>query len=956
MKQFKLPKVIKRKAGHSKNRDVRNDKEHKMAEALNQGGMANTSNNVKQPSPSEARKLHENMEQPCAKALKGQMEFGYRKRSHSMEQVPYEDMDQQWSKEVTDTLNTNHSKSNEPEQEPSESQEPGEGMAEPCGQMTGASNKKSRNKMPNLRRIARMPSLSECDQLHEDIRAQLAEVDRLCDNKSERSSARIEHSGDQSPGRASTKSNEVEEQTNGDSSQGNLYCDDDGSNGYEREECADDYVYGGYHPVSIGDVFASRYHVIKKLGWGHFSTVWLCYDCRMKRYCAVKVIKSALEYTETACDEIKLFSAIDKYESHKYRCKLVGFYDHFHITGPNGTHTCLVFEVLGDNLLSVIERTAYKGLPLCNIKQIARQILTGLYFLHNKCRIIHTDLKPENVLLVANDVTIRAQVSQAIDKYLKVHEERQRTGHIPPRANEGVASPDRSKKTKSAKRRMRARTKKVISFFKSHRRLLRMQGIQDLLRLSERGLLSPLMASKAVTDKLPFLPFGFDGLKILNDDEVATVQNLAPVEQVGDVPATHPNVERDNNNNNNNDDEEFLDSECNNVDMLLKNPAYFMRYVMYKVVQSDEKERSTQHRRRFSQSSGRGHNKKKSSCRSRSASQVSHLTESCGLPISEPSLSKLNPKDPATEECEVMVKIADLGNSCWFDHHYNDDIQTREYRALEVILGAGYTETADIWSVACLLWELGTGTYLFDTHSKRGKYNLDEAHIARIVETCGIVPNDLVKKGIYSSNFFRSTGQLCHIPILKTRKLSTVLVNEHGWSHSDAKAFVAFLTPMLNTNPQLRASARKALGHPFCKQLCPRYCAHKKNNSSNSNSNSNNNSNSNSNSNRSNRSNSSTNISSNSSFNSYTNSNSDSDSVRDKDSSSDKDSNSGEDSKHHKDNNSDKDSNTNSNSNCNRDSSRDKDSNSNSDKIHGWIGLDRIGSVISRLELDELAQ
>lgn len=45
----------------------------------------------------------------------------------------------------------------------------------------------------------------------------------------------------------------------------------------EQEDPAD-YVKGGYHPVRIGDVYNGRYHVIRKLGWGHFSTVWLCWD------------------------------------------------------------------------------------------------------------------------------------------------------------------------------------------------------------------------------------------------------------------------------------------------------------------------------------------------------------------------------------------------------------------------------------------------------------------------------------------------------------------------------------------------------------------------------------------------------------------------------------------------------------------------------------------------------
>jgi len=43
-------------------------------------------------------------------------------------------------------------------------------------------------------------------------------------------------------------------------------------------DLAVDYDEGGYLPVTIGDVFHERYIVIRKLGWGHFSTVWLARD------------------------------------------------------------------------------------------------------------------------------------------------------------------------------------------------------------------------------------------------------------------------------------------------------------------------------------------------------------------------------------------------------------------------------------------------------------------------------------------------------------------------------------------------------------------------------------------------------------------------------------------------------------------------------------------------------
>ncbi len=57
----------------------------------------------------------------------------------------------------------------------------------------------------------------------------------------------------------------------------------------EEEEDEEDYVKGGYHPVKLGDEFevdkdregqTKRYRVMRKLGWGHFSTVWLGKDMK----------------------------------------------------------------------------------------------------------------------------------------------------------------------------------------------------------------------------------------------------------------------------------------------------------------------------------------------------------------------------------------------------------------------------------------------------------------------------------------------------------------------------------------------------------------------------------------------------------------------------------------------------------------------------------------------------
>jgi len=60
---------------------------------------------------------------------------------------------------------------------------------------------------------------------------------------------------------------------------------------------------------------------------------------------------------------------------------------------------CMVFETLGENLLWLVKKNDYHGIPLDVVKIIAYQLLVGLDFLHSVCGIIHTDIKPENCFL-----------------------------------------------------------------------------------------------------------------------------------------------------------------------------------------------------------------------------------------------------------------------------------------------------------------------------------------------------------------------------------------------------------------------------------------------------------------------------------------------------------------------------------------------------------------------------
>ena len=97
------------------------------------------------------------------------------------------------------------------------------------------------------------------------------------------------------------------------------------------------------------------------------------------------------------------------------RSRVVRLLDHFEHSGPNGRHVCMVFEMLGANLLSVIRKSDYRGLPIDAVRNVTKQICMGLDFLHRRCSIIHTDLKPENVLLKAPRQPKASSLSRAAD-------------------------------------------------------------------------------------------------------------------------------------------------------------------------------------------------------------------------------------------------------------------------------------------------------------------------------------------------------------------------------------------------------------------------------------------------------------------------------------------------------------------------------------------------------------
>jgi len=123
--------------------------------------------------------------------------------------------------------------------------------------------------------------------------------------------------------------------------------------------------------------------------------VWLAKDLKHGVHVAMKIQKSASHYSEAAYDEVEILDVIAnntnnpewvKSVMHYYKdepekladgigsqhCHTVQLLNSFMFYGPNGKHFVMVFEIQGVNLLEVMKRYDYKGVPIPIVRKIAK--------------------------------------------------------------------------------------------------------------------------------------------------------------------------------------------------------------------------------------------------------------------------------------------------------------------------------------------------------------------------------------------------------------------------------------------------------------------------------------------------------------------------------------------------------------------------------------------------------
>ena len=522
---------------------------------------------------------------------------------------------------------------------------------------------------------------------------------------------------------------------------------------------------------------------MQKLGWGNYSTTWMALDTKYKNYVAIKIQKSAQQNINNAYDEVEILSEIEKHikdekwikslnkywEKEPGKLKKGNIKDHTQILhllnsfiyhGQNGKHFCLVFEIMGMTLADIIKKFNYKGIPLSYVKIITKQILIGLDYLHRFCGIIHTELKPENIWICLTKKQIdEINESGKYEQSIFTSNKKEKIKDADDANNSSLAQCIIENKLISKKKKK----KKKKKIFKPKIKIY--EDINILKKFQEINL-----------KENDFINYNININQILERPKVLSVPKKI-FHYFEDSKDFDTQLEREY--------ESILIDYSKSIKKYLSEKKkisqdyeYRLKYILTsKILQTkfDEKK------------------------------QMDYIN----------SLQKDLFKLFLDIDSNIRIKISNFSNACYLNHHFSREIQTRQYRAPEIILGINYNETVDIWSLGCIVFELITGDCLFEPRQKNNSFSKDDDHLAQFIELLGKIPKNFALSGTESKRFFTKDGKLCRINTLHKRLLKDALIKKYHMKKKEAEKLNDFLLPMFEFCPEKRASAKQMLAHPW---------------------------------------------------------------------------------------------------------------------------------------------
>ncbi|KAG8812585.1 serine/threonine protein kinase, CMGC group [Serendipita sp. 399] len=536
--------------------------------------------------------------------------------------------------------------------------------------------------------------------------------------------------------------------------------------------------------------------------------------------------------------------------------------DHFFVPAKQrnsrSEHACLVFEILGPNLLTFLEahiksvsdaeeerirmrengiedESAWKGalpgpaggLPIPLVKEFAKQMLAGVAYLHDFCRTIHTDLKPENIAIVVPDINrvIRRDLSITTPSSSLIETSQESSRPRPLHHDERSYNPPLAPVPSPS-------NAQVVQIYESQPiptpiyRFMTPRSSMDDEDDSNIGIASAGNSLGALTGSSGPAGSYRTGLiapSISNTSSLISSVELAQLSS-GSSNGSKPSEAQ----------EASISSPNGSGAKVV--PIPIDPKSSRDVITASPSAASpsspiiatlTSFSKRFSSSFGSISFSAWPFARSPSTRGVISAFRPS---LDQPAIDSANPdilnvptrsREPKPKVLpDLNIKIVDFGNAQPFSECYYGRIQTRQYRAPEVIIGRrDWDRKVDVWSVACIIFELVTNDFLFDP--PEDSTNRDRDHIYRILEVVNPEHYDRrwVMGGRGSSKIFDPQGNPERM--LRYQSLQSLLEQKYKIETSEAKELAEFLKPMLEFEPSKRANARDFDNHPWLEGTKP---------------------------------------------------------------------------------------------------------------------------------------
>jgi serine/threonine-protein kinase SRPK3 len=202
---------------------------------------------------------------------------------------------------------------------------------------------------------------------------------------------------------------------NNDMTDSDSYTSKSSSNSSSNISDSSDVDYSKNGDEFVGDVINNQYMLLYKIGWGSFSSVWLTYDILDDKFYALK-IQTPDDYDE-GIKELKIYDMISKIcKNNKEVDTLMTLKHNFIFEKNDDKYVCMLMDLMAGSLYDVIKTDKYSnGLPTESVIKVEEQLYNAINILHN-FDIIHTDIKPENILVCG----VNKKYQKIIDKFNKL--------------------------------------------------------------------------------------------------------------------------------------------------------------------------------------------------------------------------------------------------------------------------------------------------------------------------------------------------------------------------------------------------------------------------------------------------------------------------------------------------------------------------------------------------------